>query len=124
MRHGAFYLSYPVFTGDEFAEHRPFLGRDGARFKESILADPLPPAVRSHKTVFETCFRGVKPDGVAMSMLNVVIRPSLVVESKEELCVAALNQAAEVLPWASVIWTNTLHLASKSNGQYTKAIQV
>ena len=38
MRHEAFFRSHPVFTGDEFAEHLSFGGKDGTRTKESILA--------------------------------------------------------------------------------------
>ena len=38
MRHEAFFLSHPVFTGREFAEHLSLGGRNGARTKDTILA--------------------------------------------------------------------------------------
>ena len=38
MRHETFFLSHPVFTGKEFAEHLSLGGRNGARTKDSILS--------------------------------------------------------------------------------------
>ena len=38
MRHEPFFLSHPVFTGREFAEHLSLGGQNGARTKDTILA--------------------------------------------------------------------------------------
>ena len=108
MRHEAFFLRHPVFTGDEFAEHLLSGAHNGPRTKESILAYHTRTGriVRIRRGLYAVAPPGTRGDSIA-------IDPYLIASRLARDSVLSHHTALQFHGRAYTIWQQFTYQATR-----------